>query len=54
MRAVSAGPSGRGKTRLPISVVQAIPSVISSTRAMTVSQIVPGASTLGKPMTAAL
>jgi hypothetical protein len=39
---------------LPITVVQTIPSVISSTRASTTSQAVPGVSTIGNPISATL
>ena len=39
---------------LPINVVQTMPSVISSTRASTTSHTVPGASTIGKPISATL
>src|SRR6516164_9205419 len=53
-RAVRAGPIGIGKTTVPITVVHTIPRVISSTRDSTTSQTVPGASTIGKPINAAL
>ena len=50
IRALNIGPSARGNTTVLMTVVQMIPSPISSTRASAMSHIESGVATAGKPI----